>query len=301
MDRFGEVAGVLMRFRYPIGALVLGLVLAAPIGVLAQRPIAVPIVGSPAAQPQQPQQPPAQVPAQPPPMPNPPAAPPASQTASPAPQTPASRSERKLELSFKDGTLALDAQNVTIRDILMEWQRRNGCQFVNADKLPATPVTIQFSAGTPELDAIDSLLRGLATPTTGYGYIVAPGSGEKTGVCGAVYILPSSRPTSAANYAPPAGPIAAPIMTNGSPDTEIPPVVPFMPPGQPQAYPGVVSGGQQGQQNPNAPAPNRAPPPQSPGFAPIAPTAPGAGRFGAPPTPPPAQPPAPNGNGRGGF
>jgi hypothetical protein len=267
----------MMRFTYPIGALVLGLVSAAPIGVLAQgqRPIAVPIVGSPAAQPQPPPPPPAQVL---PPMPNQPAAPPTSPVPNPAAQPPVSRGERKLELSFKDGTVTLDAQNVTIRDILMEWQRREGCQFVNADKLPTTPLTIQFSAGTPELDAIDSLLRGLATPTTGYGYIVAPGSGQNAAVCGAVYILASSRPTSVSSFSPPSS-VAAPIMT-GSPDTEIPPVVPFMPPAQPPAYPGVVSAGQAGQQNPNAPAPRNAPPAQSPGFAPIAPTAPGAvGQF----------------------
>src|SRR5476649_1023860 len=105
-----------MRFTYPIGALVLGLVSVAPEGVRAQgqRPIAVPIIGSPAAQPQQPL--PTSVPN-----------PPASLLASPPAQAPATRGDRKLELSFKDGTVALDAQNVTLRDILMEWQRRDGC------------------------------------------------------------------------------------------------------------------------------------------------------------------------------
>jgi hypothetical protein len=253
-----------------------------------QRPVAVPIVGSPAAQqpPQVPAQPPVAIP---PAVQNQPASP-SMPTVSPA--MPAARGERKLELSFKDGTIALDAQNVTIRDILVEWQRRNGCQFVNADKLPPSPVTIQFPAGTPELDAIDSLLRGLGTPTSGYGYIVAPGTGQNASVCGAVYIVPSSRPTSAAAYAAPvSAPVAAPLMT-GSPDTEIPPVVPFMPPGQPQAPAAVPPNQQPAQQN-GGRGSNTAPPPQSPGFAPIAPTAPGASRFGAPP-------PATPTNGRGG-
>jgi hypothetical protein len=218
------------------------------------------------------------------------------------PPVPASRGERKLDLSFKDGTVALDAQNVTIREILVEWQRRDGCQFVNADKLPAAPVTMQFPAGTPALDAIDSLLRGLATPTTGYGYIVAPGNGQTAAVCGAVYILASSRPTSAAaSFAPGVSPpvVAAPLVTNGSPDNEIPPVIPvmppFTPPAIPQPYSGAVPPNQAGQRNP-AGTSNTPPPVQSPGFGPIAPTAPGAGQFNAPPTPAPNT----NGNGRGG-
>jgi hypothetical protein len=286
--------GALMRLTDAMGVVAIGLVWAAPIGVLAQgqRPIAVPIVGSPAAQ-----QPP-QVPSTPPMPSQPPAPPQASPVASAPPQI--SR-ERKLELSFKDGTVALDAQNVTISEILLEWQRRDGCQFVNADKLPAAPMTIQFPAGTPGLDAIDSLLRGLGTPTTGYGYIVAPGSGQTAAVCGAVYIVPSSRPTSAAATYPPSftPPVAPPRLTNGTPDEEIPPVVPFapvVPPGQPQPYPGVVPPNQLRPSNPNVPGSANAPAaPASPGFGPIAPTAPGAGRFGAPPPTP-----APNGNGRGG-
>ncbi len=286
-----------MRFSCPIGAVVVGLILAAPAVDFAQgqRPVAVPIVGSPAAE-QAPQ-----APTQVPPRPSQPVAPPqVPQVSSPAPVL---RAERKLELSFKDGTVALDAQNVSIREILMEWQRRDGCQFVNADKLPSAPVTMQFPAGTPGLDAIDSLLRGLATPTTGYGYIVAPASGQNAAVCGAVYIVPSSRPTSSANYympMPSTSPVAAPLVTNVSPDDEIPPVVPFapaVPPGQPQPYPGVVNPNQPRppQQNPNMPGSNTPPPAQPPVFAPIAPTAPGAGRIGAPPPSP-----APNSNGRGG-
>jgi hypothetical protein len=283
-----------MRLRYQIAASVVGLLAAAPIGASAQaqRPVAVPIVGSPAAgQPA----PPAQVPAQAPfVVPGATSQPPTSSPASSPAATPVSRGQRKLDLSFKDGTLALDAQNVTVRDIFTEWQRRNGCQFVNAEKLPPSPVTIQFPAGTPELDVIDSLLRGLATPTSGYGYIVAPGTGENASLCGAVYIVASSRPTSSSAYMPPvAGPVAAPIVM-GSPDSEIPPVVPFMPPGQPQPYPypGVIPGA-----TPQQPGRGSNTPPASPGFGPIAPTAPGAGRFGAPP---PAPAPAPVGNGRGG-
>ena len=275
-----------------IGVLVAAIGLSGP-ALLAQAPVAVPIVGSPAAQ--QPQSPPAQapqIPAQPPSMPPQMSVPMGVSQESPA------RSQRKLELALKDGTVALDAQNVTLRDILTEWQKRSGCQFVNADKLPTASMTIQFPAGTPELKAIDSLLRGLGTPTTGYGYMVAPRSATDP-TCGAVYILASSRPTASVAYAPVGGsPIAAPLVTGGSPDDEIPPVTPLPPnkPPQPRPMPGGMPPNpgmpQQGQQ----PGQNPAATPQGPNFGPVAPSAPGAGRVGGPP----ATPPNPTG-GRGGV
>ena len=144
--------------------------------------------------------------------------------------------------------------------------------------------------GTPELKVIDSLMHSLATAATGYGYIAKcePGGG-------AVYILASSRPTAGpATYGSPMGaPIAAPLVTNGSPDDEIPPVTPFppaVPPGQPRPGQTVV---------PGQPAqPGSAPGASTPNFGPVAPSAPGAGRFGGPPATPPPTPP--NG-GRGGI
>lgn len=261
----------------------------------AQGPVAVPIIGSPAAQQPQPQQRPPFVPppVQPPPTsaPGPSVAPPSM--AAIASQAGAARSARKLDLTFKDGTIALDAQNVTLREILNEWQRRGGCRFVNADKLTGGPVTRQFPQGTPELEAIDSLLRDLRTDTTGYGYMVGPPSTQRAdnqSLCGAVYILTMSRPSAApAGYMPPGGsPIAAPLVMPGSPDDEIPPVVPFQPP---PPRPNPNPGGQQ-EGSPNTP-----PPGQTPGFGAQAPsaTAPGAGRNA---TPPGNQPPG--GAGRGG-
>jgi hypothetical protein len=276
---------------------VFALAIGVPGVVLAQAPVAVPIVGSPAAQQPRPQAPapspqgPMQVPALPPVMS--PAAP-----SAPMPDA-AGRTQRKLELTLKDGTVALDAQNVTLRDILTEWQKRSGCQFVNADKLPAAPVTMQFPAGTPELKAIDSLLHGLGTATTGYGYMVAPRSATDP-TCGAVYILATSRPSAVTSYSPTgSSPIAAPLVTPGSPDDEIPPVtgiIPNMPP-QPRPMPGQMPNpgippNPMGQPNQN-PAGSAPPAPQGPNFGPVAPMAPGAGRIGGPPATPPT-------GGRGG-
>lgn len=260
----------------------------------AQGPVAVPIVGSPAAQ--QPAPPASPVPSVPPPTQiptQPPFVPPAPIAAAPA-DTTSRAQQRKLELAFKDGTVVLDAQNVTLREILAEWQRKGGCQFVNADKLPGTQITMQFPAGTSELEAIDSLLHGLATATTGYGYIVGPRSPVRPGqsAFGAVYILPTSRPTASAGYAPsPTGsPIAAPLITPGSPDDEIPPVTPFPPTIPPVPRPGQIPT-QPGQPNPAGSTPA----PSTPVFGPVAPSAPGAGRIGGPPATPPS------GTGRGGF
>jgi hypothetical protein len=209
---------------------------------------------------------------------------------------PVVRGARKLDISFKDGTIGLDAQNVTLREIFTEWQRRGGCQFVNADKLAGTPITRQFPVGTPEFVALDSLLRDLKTDTTGYGYMIAPPvldpqtQSLNRSMCGAVYIVPTSRPTASAAYSPSSGsPIAAPLITGGSPDDEIPPVTPYQPPQPPQLRPnpGQVTPDQTGQQN-------TTPPPTSPGFGPVAPSAQAPGQ--RPGAQPPGQPPG----GRGG-
>jgi len=276
-----------MRLSRSVGVVVAGLtILASGVGrAQTPGPVAVPIVGSPAAQGTV--QPSAPTPA-----------PSTSTTAAPAPATvPAvGSSERKLQLSVKDGLVTLVAQNVTVREILSEWQRRTGCQFVNAERLAGGPVTLEFP-GRPELEVIDSLLRGSAGSVagSGYGYIVGPRTegGQSGSVCGAVYILPTSHPTSTASYMPSGpAPVAAPIMTTGTPDDEIPPVsaIPGVPP-QVQPRPGQPLPGQQ------PPGQNANPQPQSPGGlgGAVAPTAPGAGRIGAPATPTPA----PTG-GRGG-
>jgi len=302
-----------MKAVRSLGVLSAALAMFAAGPVAAQsRPVAVPVLGSPAAQ--DPAAPPAQPPQTPVQRPI-PAQPPQVQAA-PAPTAAApglGRGGRKLELSFDHGTMALDAQNVTVRDILMEWQRRSGCQFINADKLPPSQLpALQFPEGTPQLTVLDSLLRGLGTPTTGYGYIVGPrdASSPADAPCGAVYILPTSRPTASASYVPPPGPpvAAAPPVVPGSPDDEIPPVA-VMPvpagaqtgpqprPSAPSMPPFVVPSLQQ-QMPPNGAYPGGIPTPppqpavQSPVFGAVPPTAPGAG---APPVQ--AQPP---GNGRGG-
>jgi hypothetical protein len=199
--------------------------------------------------------------------------------------------ERKLDLSFNHGLVTLSAQNVTVREILTEWQRKNGCQFVNAEKLSGAPVTLEFP-GKPELEVIDSLLRGVA------GYMVGPRAdmAETGSTCGVVYILPTSVATSTSvGYTPNMGsPMPAPLIQPNS-DDEIPPVAVSLNP--PQPVPARTAPPNQGQPNMNG-----QPQPAAPGQAvpsgfgpvPVSPVAPG-GRIGGTPAPTPT----PNG-GRGG-
>jgi hypothetical protein len=314
-----------MRAAMP-GVLVVGLMVAASAAAVAQQgPMVVPIVGSPAAEQQQQQQQP-----RPPlgPIPEGPvstapgvltppiiqgpvgasAMPPIMQTPAgqaamppilqspvgqPAGDAAAAASARKLQLSFNQGHVNLVAQNVTVREILNEWQRQNGCQFVNSEKLTGGPVSFEFGQET-ELHVIEALLRGAA------GYIIAPraDSAQSGSVCGSVFILPTSRPTSTAStYTPNMfSPLAAPLMQPGSPDDEIPPVMPQMGPQTIQS--------RQGQMPPTGQQPGQ-PAPTAFGPVPVV-TTPGVGRIGgAPPAGPPISPlpgnsPIPNGPGRGG-
>ncbi|MFI5176944.1 MAG: hypothetical protein ACHQO8_00170 [Vicinamibacterales bacterium] len=144
----------------------------------------------------------------------------------PAAQAPA---ERKLQLSFdRSGLVTLIAQNVTVREILLEWARVGGTQMVNADKLAGGPVTVQFEA-QPESVVLESLLR----PTAGW--ILYPRLIGSTGasVWQSVSILPTSHPTSL--YTPTStSPQIAPVV-QPMPDDEIPPVNPAQnAPGQTQ-------------------------------------------------------------------
>jgi len=197
----------------------------------------------------------------------------------------------------------MNAQNVTVREILTEWQRKTGCQFVNGEKMTGAPLSIQFPAGTLERDALAALLH------TAAGYIMGPAHADPPApgtTCVEAFILPTSHPTGTTttyNSAP--SPIAAPLVM-GSPDDEIPPVpLPGPVPIPARGNPVGPYGNQP--QNGNQPQPaNNTPTTQQPsgGFGPGPASAPGAGRLNSPPpaTTPGTTPanPAPSGPGRGG-
>ena len=146
----------------------------------------------------------------------------------PAPAAP------RVDLTFEPGGLVtLSASGVSVREVLGEWTRKGGTPFVGAERLPATPVTVQFEH-QPESAVIASLLRGAS------GFVIgptrtAPAGGSSLEV---VYVLATSNASNATFSAPAPTYVPPPqISTPGSPDMEIPPVGPGRagsPPNQPQ-------------------------------------------------------------------
>jgi hypothetical protein len=72
-----------------------------------------------------------------------------------------------LQLSIIDGKVSIDAQEVTIRQILTEWARIGKTRIVNVERVSGGPITIKFDA-VPEKQALDIILRTVP------GYIAAP-------------------------------------------------------------------------------------------------------------------------------
>ena len=143
----------------------------------------------------------------------------------------------KIDITFEgNGVVSLSATNASVRDILNEWRRKGGTQFDGVDRLMGPAVTLQFDHRS-ETEVMTSLLRNAS------GFVIGPRSGQSTGPSSfeVVYVLASSTATSsgfspAPSYVPPPQPT-----TQGSPDTEIPPVGPgragSAPPAQTDAPP----------------------------------------------------------------
>jgi len=69
----------------------------------------------------------------------------------------------ELRLSIQNGRVSLFARDVTLRQILVEWERVGGTRIVNRDRVPGALLTIEF-VDVPEGHALETLLR----PTAGY-------------------------------------------------------------------------------------------------------------------------------------
>jgi hypothetical protein len=163
---------------------------------------------------------------------------------------------RRLELKFKDGKVTLIAQGVTAREIMAEWARQCGCLVQGTDRLPpGSNLPMQFE-DQPEAVVLESLLRGAG------GYLLGPRAPGSAGASlyGSVAVFPLVRGTATTSYAAPS-PVAAPLVTGGSPDDEIPPVIPVSNPQTPAQTPPAPG-------RPGGPAPT----------APTTPTGPGRGR-----------------------
>ena len=72
-----------------------------------------------------------------------------------------------LTLSMHDGLVSLDAQDVTVRQILTEWERVGKTRIVNAERITGGPITLKLDA-VPEKQALDIILRSIP------GYMALP-------------------------------------------------------------------------------------------------------------------------------
>jgi hypothetical protein len=208
----------------------------------------------------------------------------AQDTAQPGPPV------RKLDLKFNNGLVTLQAQNVTVRDVLAEWARLCECQVIGAEKITNAPLTMPVQyVNQPEAVIMKSLLNpGTIQGSVSGGYVFVPRGPGETGasVYASIRIAPVSHPT-AVNYSmQPSSPVAAPLINDGN--DELPPVVniPLQDPSKTQQA---------------QPAPPVAPV-VPPSVMPTTGVNPGVGRTGGPglPTAPPTVPPTGTGRGGGG-
>ena len=72
-----------------------------------------------------------------------------------------------LTLSVRDGLVSLDAQDVTVRQILTEWARVGRTRIINVERVAGGPITLKLDA-VPEKQALDIILRTIP------GYMAVP-------------------------------------------------------------------------------------------------------------------------------
>ena len=72
-----------------------------------------------------------------------------------------------LTLSIKDGLVSMDAQDVTVRQILTEWARVGQTRIINAERIIGGPITLKLE-NVPEKQALDIILRAIP------GYMAMP-------------------------------------------------------------------------------------------------------------------------------
>jgi hypothetical protein len=106
-----------------------------------------------------------------------------------------------LKLSIHAGLVSIDAQDVTVRQILTEWERVGQTRIINGERISGGPVTLQFD-NVPEKQALDIILRSVP------GYMALPRAAAVAD--GSVYerilIMPT---TTAVAAAPPQRPSPA--------------------------------------------------------------------------------------------
>jgi hypothetical protein len=128
-----------------------------------------------------------------------------------------------LQLSIRDGRVTLDAQDVTVRQILTEWARIGKTRIINVERITGGPVTLKLE-GIPEKQALDIVLRTVP------GYMAVP---RETFVADAsiydrILVMPTTTAVAAARPQPAPG---FPGMQPGANVTQLRPPPPVLTPG----------------------------------------------------------------------
>jgi hypothetical protein len=128
-----------------------------------------------------------------------------------------------LELSIRDGRVTLDAQDVTIRQILTEWARIGKTRIINIERITGAPVTLKLE-GVPEKQALEIILRSVP------GYMALPR--ESVAADASIYdrilVMPTTTAVAAARPQPAP---AFPGMPGGANVTQLRPTPPPLTPG----------------------------------------------------------------------
>ena len=72
-----------------------------------------------------------------------------------------------LTLTINNGLVSLDAQDVTVRQILNEWERVGKTRIINGERIAGAPITLKLDQ-VPEKQALDVILRSIP------GYMALP-------------------------------------------------------------------------------------------------------------------------------
>jgi hypothetical protein len=95
----------------------------------------------------------------------------------------------QVTLVIRDGLVTLDAKDATLREIFAEGARVGQTLVVNAEKVPGSPMTVQFT-DLPERQALDTLLRSAA----GFLAVSRVVSQASTSMYDRIVLMPGIRP-----------------------------------------------------------------------------------------------------------
>ncbi len=124
---------------------------------------------------------------------------------------------QELKLHIKDGQVNLQADAVSVRRILAEWERVGGTRVAGVDRIPDEWLTLRL-VNVPEPGALDTILRNVA------GYVAeSRRAGSTTGASmyGRLWVMVTSAPPGAASAAEMAA-AASTVMQSDPAANEVP-------------------------------------------------------------------------------